>query len=70
MRFICKVRLILLVGTSRRPAMPVDDLVQGAGMKEHIARTLIRWLEARWLARFDEAADAVALTDRGVGADR
>lgn len=57
--------LCLMADSARRPAMPADELVAGAGVKESIARTFIGWMETRCLARHDEAGDCVALTDRG-----
>lgn len=58
--------LHMVVDEAKRPAMPVDELVDAIDrFNGMFCRSFIKWMGTRNLARHDEAADLVQLTDRG-----
>lgn len=58
--------LHLVVDEVKRPAMPANELVNAIDRFNGLfCRSFIKWMGTRNLARYDEAADHVQLTDRG-----
>jgi hypothetical protein len=58
--------LHLVVDEAKRPAMPADELVNAIDrFNGMFCRSFIKWMGTRNLARYDEAADRVQLTDQG-----